>query len=83
MHDFFVVLFLTEFNQRDCIVQPRVELRIGRESGVEMLAFAQKLLRALRIIPKGWVLNDRVQLLEPGLRLIPVKDTSARARGIA
>jgi hypothetical protein len=47
-----------------------------------MLPLAQELLSALRIIPERWVFDDAVQVLEAGLRFIPVKDTSARARGI-
>jgi hypothetical protein len=48
-----------------------------------MLPLAQKLLRPLWVLPKGRVFDDRVQLLETDLRLIPVKDTSAGATGIA
>ena len=65
------------------IVQPRVELGIGGERAIEVLALAQELLRALGIVPKRRVLDYRIQVLETGLRLIPVKDTSAGATGIA
>ena len=77
------MLLFTKFDQRRGVVKPRVELGIGGERGVQMLAFSQKLLSALRIVPEGRVLDDCVQLLEPDLRLIPVKDTSAKAIGIA
>jgi hypothetical protein len=48
-----------------------------------MLAFAQKLLGALGVVPQARVFDDGVQVLEPDLRFVPVKDTSAGAKGTA
>ncbi len=77
------MLLLAKLDEPRGIVQPCIELGIGRERTIEVLPLAQELLRPLGIIPKCWVLGDRIQLLETDLRVIPVKDTSARATGIA
>jgi hypothetical protein len=77
------VLFLAKLDEPGGIVQPCVELRIGGKCCVEVLAFAQEFLGALGVVPKRRVFGDDIQFLEPDLRLIPVKDTSAGAKGIA
>jgi hypothetical protein len=77
------VFLLAKLDKPRGIVQPRVELGIGRERAIEVLALAQELLCPLWVIPKRRVLGDRIQVLETGLRLIPVKDASATATGIA
>jgi hypothetical protein len=82
-HDFGVVFFLAKLDEPRGVVQARVELGVGRERGVKVLALAKELLGALGVAPELRVLGDGVQVLETGLRLVPVKDASAKARGIA
>jgi hypothetical protein len=48
-----------------------------------VLAFAKKFLSALGIIPKTGIFYVRVQTCETRCGFVPVKDTSAGARGIA
>ncbi len=82
-HNLSVFLLFAELDQPCRVIQAGVELRIGRQRRVQMLPLAEKLLRPLRIIPKAWIFDDRVQVCEAGGCFIPVKDTSAGATGIA
>jgi hypothetical protein len=82
-HDFLVMFLFAKLDQAGGVVQARVELRVGRQRRIQVLPLAKKLLSAQRIIPKARVFNDRVQARETGRGFVPVKDTSARAKGIA
>jgi hypothetical protein len=82
-HHLFVIFLFAKLDQTGGIVEAGVELRIGCQRRIQMLPLAKKLLSAQGIIPKTRVFNDRVQTRETGRGFVPVKDTSARARGIA
>ncbi len=78
-----VIFLFAKFDQARRVIEAGVELGIGCQRRIEVLPLAKKLLSALRIVPKARVFNGRVQARETGLGFVPVKDTSARARGIA
>jgi hypothetical protein len=80
--DFLVALLLAERNQLDIVAQSCLELGIGIDGVVQMLALAHHCARLLGVVPKIGVFGEDVQLLEPGVGLIPVKDASGEARGI-
>jgi hypothetical protein len=77
------MFLFAKFDQTCGVVQASVELRIGCQRCIQVLPLAKELLSALRIVPKAWVFNGCVQARETGRGFVPVKDTSARARGIA
>jgi hypothetical protein len=78
-----VIFFFAKLDQVGGIVKAGVEPRISCQRRIKVLPLAKKLLSAQRIVPKARVFNDRVQARETGRGFVPVKDTSARARGIA
>jgi len=82
-HHLLVIFLFAELDQAGGIVKAGIEPRIGCQRGIQVLPLAKKLLSAQRIVPKARVFNDRVQARETGRGFVPVKDTSARARGIA
>ena len=81
-HHLLVIFLFAKLDQTGGIVEASVEPRIGCQRRIQMLPLAKKLLSAQRIVPKAGVLTV-AQARETGRGFVPVKDTSARARGIA
>ena len=74
--NFLFAFGLGHLDQLDIVREPLVEVGIGVERGLQRLAFAHDLLRALGVVPQRRVLDFRVQLVEALVRGIPVKDAS-------
>jgi hypothetical protein len=77
------MFLFAKFDQAGRIIEAGVEVGIGCQRRIKVLPLAKKFLSALRIVPKTRIFNGRVQARETGRGFVPVKDTSARARGIA
>ena len=76
-----VVALLAELDQRDAVLQLPLELLIGIDRALELLALAHDLLRGLGIVPQLGVLGAPIELGGPRLSGVPVKDASAGAQG--
>ena len=77
----FLVLGLTELDQRDAVLEIALELLVGVDRALELLTLAHDLLRRLGIVPELGILGPVVELGQPGVSGIPVKDASAGGRG--
>jgi hypothetical protein len=75
--DRLIAFGVGEFDEAERIVEFALELQVAVDGAVEPVPFAQDALRLLRVIPEVRVLREGVQLLEPPVRLIPVKDASS------
>ena len=75
-----IVLGLAQLDQRDAVIELALELLVGVDRALELLALAHDLLRRLGVIPEPGILGFVVQLGEPGVRGVPVKDASAGER---
>ncbi len=82
-HHLLVMLLFAKFDQTDGVIQASVEVRIGCQRRIQVLPLAKMLLSALRIVPKAGVFGDRIQARETSCCFVPVKDTSAEAKGTA
>ena len=72
-----VVLRFAELDERYAVVEAALQIAIGIDRALELLALAHDLLRRLGIIPEARILRALVQLGETLLCCIPVKDASA------
>jgi hypothetical protein len=77
--DRLIALGVGQLDEADGIVQLALEPAIAVDRTVEAVALAQQPLCLLRVVPEIGILGERVQLLEPPVRLIPVKDASSAA----
>ncbi len=76
-HAGVVALRLAELDQRQAVVELLLHPLHARDRGLERLALAHHLLRLRLVAPECRVLGLAVQLREPVLRGLPVKETSS------
>ncbi len=78
-----VFLGLAELDQGRRVVELLLEGPDDVDGAVELRALAQQALRLLGIGPEIGIVRERVQLVEPPDRLVPVKDASSAVPGTA
>jgi hypothetical protein len=78
-----IVLGFAQFQKRELIVEFLLDAADGFELILQRIALLHDLGGALRIVPEFGVFRLLVQLGEPGIRCIEVKDASSAARPTA
>ena len=73
---------LAQFDQLDRVVEFALDALIAVDRVFEPGALAHHRLRGVGVVPELGVLGLRVQLVEPAVRGIPVKDASSAGRTI-
>jgi len=81
--DRLVALGAAELDQTDGVLELALELGDALDAGFQPGALAQQLGGFGRVVPELGILGPGVQLGEPLLRLVPVKDASSAAPGTA
>src|SRR5262249_34924121 len=75
--DALIFLGLAEIDQADVIVELALDAGDRAKLIVERCALLHQALRTLIVVPEVRVLGEAVQLFQPPLRLVDVKDTSS------
>src|SRR6185436_15278398 len=76
-----VILSLAKLDERHAVFEPALQITIGIDRALELLALAHDLLRGFGVVPEARVFRLLVQLGETLLGRIPVKDASAEVLG--
>jgi hypothetical protein len=77
LDDRLVALRLAELDEAERVVDLALDAAVALDRTVETVALAQRLLRLLGVVPEVRVLRRGVQLGEPPVCVIPVKDASS------
>lgn len=72
-----VALGLGKLDKLDLVGEVFFEGADAADLSVEARALLEEFLRALLVLPEGWVLGEGVQFIEPVDRAVPVKDASS------
>ena len=81
--DRLILLGLAELDHADLVLQVALDPADGVELILERSALLHHALRARRVVPERGVFGERIELGEPGLRLVEVKDASSAVRPTA